>query len=146
MTRILKMAAALAAVLTIGLATAPAGAATKYAHPKMEKWYAHQGGKKALNNLAKDLNGISQDATNEDISALGTACQDLRNDSQVNLSIRPIPSASVERLWVAGLNDYMQAGITCVNGVNDNSGSEIEQATSDIAAGNALINHLDSEL
>ena len=47
---------------------------------------------------------------------------------------------------MAALNDYEQGGMTCVNGVNDVSASEIQEATSDFAAGNAVLNHLNSEL
>ena len=108
----------------------------------MEHWYAHQGGKKALRNLVKDLDAVSKRGSDDSLRRSAQRATILRNDSQVDLSIAPIPSKSIERLWVAGLNDYEQAGTVCVNGVNDNSGSEIQQATDDIAVERASIDQL----
>lgn len=141
----------IALIATIGwfaavLVVNTAGASPTYAHPRVHNWYAHHGGKKAIKNLVAVETSISTDAGNENFDATQADCQKLQDVTQVDNAIAPIPNKVYERLWGTALNDYDQAGIMCVRGIEDSSTSELQQAISETDAGNALVKEFASEL
>ena len=94
----------------------------------------------SVHALQNALHDVGTTATAGDLVGLGAACTSLQSASLSMADGLPSPNAPLNDALTKATTDFTSAATSCINGVNDNDSTEIDQATSEIQAGTAQIN------
>lgn len=104
---------------------------------KITAWDSKYGS--VFTTLGNDLSTFSKDAEAGNVSAAGADCQQMQTDIATAQNEAAIPDSTVEQHWSSALSDLSAAAQDCVQGVNNNDVTLIQQANSEITQGNTQL-------
>jgi hypothetical protein len=125
------LSAGVAVCAALALSAAPASASPL---SQMRSW-ARNGGMHAINLIVKDANAISASANADDLQEIGIECAAFSTDLRVAQD-HPMPDKAIQVHWAAMLKDYQLGTYYCVQGINDNSSSDLQTFINYASAGN----------
>ena len=95
-------------------------------------WYTRHG--YTIDALLVDVKAVASAGQAQSSVAMLVACQNLRADSRVALSVPPIPDSVSNAHWQSALRHAENAGNYCVAGIQNNAPATLQRGVSEMEA------------
>jgi hypothetical protein len=119
---------------TPGTPTAEPAAATRTtesAHSRVAAW-RDNGGLELLQNLATDMDQISDAGSRVDSVAMLSACTSLREDVEAAQAYPALPQSVAQTSWAAALAQLARSATDCIAGVESTDPSTLSRAATEL--------------